>query len=229
MNLLSLKKLWRMVKSNKSKAIDRWVRRHTGAHQCLCGCGEEIVIKRIHYRKTVGIPKFIKGHNIQVSKKEMEDLEAQAKEDKNPWNNLTEEEREQRLANLQSFKSGEDNPSWKGGVRLDEQGYIQILRPDHPQARSGYVAEHRLVVEERTRNDFPDCPFLIEIGGEKYLNPKAVVHHIDEDKTNNSSSNLMLLENQRAHAFIHMSTLPMEEKLRRISLGIYHSKPLDEE
>jgi hypothetical protein len=218
-----------MAKSKRSKAIDRWIRRNTNRHVCLCGCGEYVQVARIHSRPSIGIPKFIKGHNIQVSKKEMEELEAKAKVEKNPWNNLTEEEREQRLANLKSFKSGEDNPSWKGGVRLDEQGYIQVLTADHPFSRSGYMAQHRLVVEERTRKDFPDCPFLVEVDGEKYLNPKSVVHHIDEDKTNNSSGNLMLLENQSAHSFIHMSSLPMEERLRRISLGIYHSKPLNKE
>lgn len=183
----------------------------------------------MHARPSIGAPKFIKGHNIQVSKKEMEDLEAKAKEDKNPWSGLTEEEREQRLANLKSFKSGADNPSWKGGIRLDEQGYIQVLSPGHPHARSGYMAQHRLVVEERTRKEFPDSPLLIIVAGDKYLHPKSVVHHIDEDKTNNSSDNLMLLSGQRPHAFLHNSSLPMEERLRRISLGIYHSKPLSEE
>jgi hypothetical protein len=91
------------------------------------------------------------------------------------------------------------------------------------------MAEHRLVVEERTRREDPDSPLLVDIEGEKYLHPKSVVHHIDEVKSNNNSENLMLLENQSAHSFIHHSPLPMEEVLRRISLGIYHSKPLNEE
>jgi hypothetical protein len=71
---------------------------------------------------------------------------------------------------------------------------------------------------------------MVEVNGEKYLSPKAVVHHIDEVKSNNyagdgpgDNGNLMLLPNQAAHAFIHNSRLPMEERLRRISLGIYHS------
>jgi hypothetical protein len=195
----------------------------------LCGCEEEIQIKRIHYRKSVGIPKFIKGHNIQVSKEEIEELETKAAEEKNPWNNLTDEEKKERLSKLKSFKRGKDNPSWKGGRRVDEQGYVQILMPDHPYARSGYVAEHRLVVEERTRLLDPDNPSLVEVDGEKYLRTKAVVHHINEIKTDNSEENLMLLPEQKFHAFLHNSPLPMEEVLRRISLGICHSKPLDEE
>lgn len=70
----------------------------------------------------------------------------------------------------------------------------------------------------------------------KYLDQKSVVHHIDEVKSNNDAGtgpndigNLMLLENQAAHSFIHHSPLPMEERLRRISLGIYHSQQIDEE
>ncbi len=139
------------------------------------------------------------------------------------------------LSHLSNFKKGEEIPSWKGGRRIGDQGYVQILVPEHPFAKDGYVAEHRLVVEERTRKYYPDSPLLVEIDGKKYLKPSAVVHHIDEVKTNNNpgdgpgdDGNLMLLPNQSAHAFIHNSPLPMEERLRRIALGIYHSGKINE-
>lgn len=171
----------------------------------------------------MGIPKFRRGHNLQLSEEKVKEV---VEEKNSVWSNLSEEERERRLSNLKSFGKREENPAWKGGRRIDDNGYIQILMPDHPFANDGYVAEHRLVVEERTRKEDPNNPLLVEVKGEKYLIPSCVVHHIDEVKTNNASENLMLLRNQSAHAFIHKSTLPMEERLRRIEMGIYHSGPI---
>ena len=217
-----------MAKPRSSKSITRWVRRNQGKHPCGCGCEEYIVVKREHSKPSVGLPKFVKGHNLQ--KKQGAPLtkeEAIPKE--SAWDKLSPEERERRVSQLKSFGKGEDNPSWKGGRRLDANGYIQILFNEHPFARDGYMAEHRLVVEIRTRKKSPQHFLLVEVQGEKYLSPKAIVHHIDEVKTNNSSENLMLLPNQAAHAFIHNSPLPMEERLRRISIGVFHSGPLKEE
>ncbi len=219
-----------MPKPRKSITIDRWVRRNQDKHVCQCGCDYYIEVKREHYKKSVGIPKYIKGHNLQPVSDEPVIVSPP-----NSWDNLTEEERQHRLSHLSNFKKGDKNPSWKGGRRVDDQGYIQILTPEHPFAKDGYVAEHRLVVEERTRKYFPDSPLLIEVDGEKYLKSSAVVHHVDEVKTNNNPGNgpgehgnLMLLPNQAAHAFIHNSPLPMEERLRRIALGIYHSGKINE-
>lgn len=222
-----------MAKNKKSRNIDRWVRRHQNKHLCGCGCGEFIEIRREHYRKSVGIPKFIPGHNLQ--KKEVVE-EVQEEEKPSLWDKLSPEEKQRRLNQLKNFGSGEENPAWKGGRRSDENGYVQIRMPDHPFAKDGYVYEHRLVVEERTKKYDPNNEFLVEVGGEKYLHPKSVVHHIDEVKTNNNVGkgqydigNLMLLENQTAHAFIHYSPLPMRERLRRIAAKVYHSGELSPE
>jgi hypothetical protein len=217
---------------NKIKDITRWVRRHQFKHLCGCGCGEFIPITRAHAKPSVGIPKYIKGHNLRpkLSPEEVEE------EKESAWDKLSPEEQERRLGQLTSFKKREKNPSWKGGRRIDENGYVRLLMPDHPFAKDGYVAEHRFKVEERTRKYHPNHPLLVDVDGKKYLDPQSVVHHIDEVKTNNDVGNgpneignLMLLPNQAAHSFIHHSPLPMEERLRRIDLGIYHSKQLDEE
>jgi len=219
-------------KSKKSRSVDRWVQRNQGKHPCWCGCGDFIYITREHHKKSVGVPKFIKGHNLQQGAVEATPPPAPEKE--SAWDKLSSEEQQRRLGHLKSFGAGEENPAWKGGRRLDDAGYYQILCPEHPFAKGGYMAEHRLLVEERTRTYYPDSPHLIEINGEKYLRSDTVVHHIDEDKTHNDpgkgpgdEGNLMLLEKQAAHAFIHRSPLPMEERLHRISLGIYHSGPLN--
>jgi len=36
-------------------------------HYCACGCGERIVVKPVHHRPSVGIPRFIQEHSGPVS------------------------------------------------------------------------------------------------------------------------------------------------------------------
>ena len=67
--------------------------------------------------------------------------------------------------------------------------YKKVYKPDHPRAMScGCVYEHRLVMESL-------------IG--RYLEPEEQVHHVDEDKTNNSPSNLKLCSTQKEHSLEH--------------------------
>lgn len=212
--------------SKKTQKISRWVRYHQGKHLCQCGCGEYIVVTRQHYKPSCGIPKFCPGHNLKLDPDEPLPV---VEEKESVWDRLSPEEKERRIGQLKSFGTGEDNPSWKGGRRVDDHGYVQIRLPEHPRQRDGYVYQHRLVVEERTRKEDPNNPCLVEIAGEKYLPSNVIVHHIDEVKTNNVSSNLMLLPDQRCHHYIHFSKLPMEERLFRIAKGILHDNPLTEE
>lgn len=80
---------------------------------------------------------------------------------------------------------GERNGSWKGGRRIDEQGYILVYMPDHPfAAANGCVREHRLIVEAA-------------IG--RYLTESEIVHHRDDDPSNNAIDNLLLYESNAAH------------------------------
>ena len=78
--------------------------------------------------------------------------------------------------------------NWKGG-RTKKDGYILIRRSDHPHAdpSTGYVREHRLIVEQ-------------SIG--RYLTPEEVVHHINGDKSDNRIGNLAVMsasEHSRLH------------------------------
>lgn len=76
------------------------------------------------------------------------------------------------------------NANWNGG-RTTNRGYVMIRRPDHPHAnRLGYVAEHRLVMEE-------------QLG--RYLAREEAVHHLDGDKANNAPSNLALYQSNGLH------------------------------
>lgn len=80
---------------------------------------------------------------------------------------------------------GDRNGSWKGGVRTDKRGYILVYKPEHPFAASnGCVRLHRLVAEEK-------------LG--RYLTQDEVVHHKDEDPSNNSPDNLMVYATNAIH------------------------------
>lgn len=90
---------------------------------------------------------------------------------------------------------------WQGGV-TNHQGYIRIQLPNHPQAKKGYVFEHRIVVEN----------FIGRI-----LLPSEVVHHLNEIKTDNRIENLMLFENNKAHMKFHtkLKQFGMTNPIRR--------------
>jgi len=84
---------------------------------------------------------------------------------------------------------GEKNHSWKNGRRKCKRGYVMLLRPKHPFATlKGYVMEHRILMEEM-------------IG--RYLKPEEVVHHINNNTSDNRMENLILFANQKEHIEYH--------------------------
>lgn len=69
------------------------------------------------------------------------------------------------------------------------KGYPVIYDPTHPRAKSnGYVKEHIVVMEKLLGRPLKD--------GE-------VIHHINEDKTDNRPENLMLFESHSEHMKYH--------------------------
>ena len=94
---------------------------------------------------------------------------------------------------------GEDNPNWNGGRYITKQGYVLILKPDHPKAMlGGYVSEHRLVMEEYLGR-------YLESG--EIRGWDEIPHHIDEDKQNNSIENLELCLD-KVHKKFHSDLTP---------------------
>lgn len=92
-----------------------------------------------------------------------------------------------------SFRPGGRHPLWKGGRIQDKHGYVLVHLPTHPHTNSsGYVREHRLVMEKK-------------LG--RFLDPVEVVHHIDGNPRNNHPGNLHLYatngEHMRAEASRH--------------------------
>ena len=84
--------------------------------------------------------------------------------------------------------SGSNHPSWKGGRRKSGK-YIMILQHSHPFCDvSGYIMEHRLVMEKH-------------LG--RYLQKEELVHHIDGNPTNNDIKNLKLFISWSSHMKFH--------------------------
>lgn len=80
---------------------------------------------------------------------------------------------------------GKDNPNWRGGrILIDGYWYVYSIKHPH-RIKSGYVAEHRLIMEDL-------------LG--RYLKPQEVIHHKNGIITDNKKSNLILCKSTGEHA-----------------------------
>lgn len=91
----------------------------------------------------------------------------------------------------QAPPSGDRNPAYKSGRKIDRDGYVLVSAPlGHPYARVrkgrlyGLIYEHRLIVEDR-------------IG--RYLLPSETVDHIDGLRLHNNPSNLRVFDSNALH------------------------------
>lgn len=102
--------------------------------------------------------------------------------------------------NHQYGLKGELNASWKDGTRDYPNHYKMVTDISHP-FRNEYnlipvyvlVAEKYLLTDENS----------VDINGNKYLNPKCVVHHKDFDKKNDNPENLYIFDDTSKHVLYH--------------------------
>ena len=82
----------------------------------------------------------------------------------------------------------ENNPNWKGGRFIDNNGYALIYHLNHPLVKTnGYIFEHRLVIERK-------------LG--RYLLPEEKCHHLGA-KDDNRLMMLMAFSSNSAHRRFH--------------------------
>jgi len=87
------------------------------------------------------------------------------------------------------LRKGEKASHWKGGRKIDKDGYIYIFQPNHPFCNNvGYIFEHRFVIEQK-------------LG--RYLEPEERAHHINGIKNDNRIENLQLFINEIEHQKFH--------------------------
>jgi len=91
------------------------------------------------------------------------------------------------LRHRKSPPFGEKHPNWNNGIYHNKHGYIMLLSKKHPSGQK-YVMEHRLVMEKH-------------LG--RYLKQKEVVHHINNNPSDNRIENLKVFANDNNHKKFH--------------------------
>lgn len=92
-----------------------------------------------------------------------------------------------------SFLNRGHGNRWNGGVSYKANGYKLLYKPTHPNRdKRGYIMEHRFIMSEHLKRP---------------LNKQEVVHHIDQDITNNDIRNLQLFKNKSSHRKHHASLI----------------------
>ena len=173
---------------------------------CQCGCGGKAPIATQTGRKNIkGEPvEFLKGHQLRIFPPEEYKIEI------NPSGlcqcgcgqptliaNTTDRRKNLIKGQPKNFikghaprnqKRGEDSYMWKGG-RCETLGYIKIHAPEHPKADANRrVFEHILVAEKALGKILP-------LG--------AVVHHVNEDGSDNRPNNLVICQDVAYHFLLH--------------------------
>lgn len=104
---------------------------------------------------------------------------------------------------------GERNDSWKGGKRINDQGYVEVYAPNYEHTRpNGYVREHILVAEKMLGRRLK----FYSVGDGR----NEVVHHINGIKTDNREENLLVLS---ASDHLKLHRCETKEKIDEVLLN----------
>ena len=113
-------------------------------------------------------------------------------------NNFNHSDKSKQLFSEQRI--GNKNARWNGGRKL-QNGYVMIKDRAHPDTdANGYIQEHRLVMEKYLN---------------RYLKNSEVVHHINNNKTDNRLENLMLFNSNSDHATHHSKIRNAGQNVRK--------------
>ena len=105
------------------------------------------------------------------------------------------------MSNKKFNKFGKNHWNWKGGIKINSQGYILVYCPKHPyRDKQNYVRKHRIVMEK-------------SIG--RYVLPIEIVHHINGIKNDNRLKNLSLML-KKQHDKISAQTRKKKLKIIKI-------------
>jgi hypothetical protein len=117
---------------------------------------------------------------------------------------------------------GKYNPNWHGGKpKRRKDGYMFTYFLNHPFAiKKRYVLEHRYVVEKWLKKQSPNSKYLIKVDGfpGKWLSPICVIHHKNNNCSDNRLNNLKLFPNNAEHARYHGHGRDMEA-MRKARVG----------
>ena len=84
-------------------------------------------------------------------------------------------------------KRRDKSPNWKGGRMISNWGYVLLRLPGHHLSdSSGYVREHRLVMEQHLGRP---------------LQRGEIIHHINGIRDDNRIENLQLLPSRWSHTY----------------------------
>jgi hypothetical protein len=108
------------------------------------------------------------------------------------------------------YFSGENGATWKGGKTTNKQGYVMVLKKEHPHAVAPNfrISEHRLQMEKK-------------LG--RYLKKEEHVHHLNGIKNDNRIENLVLITKSE-HSSIHMEERWKNPKFSKIARKAVRNK-----
>ena len=99
--------------------------------------------------------------------------------------------------------SGINNPNYRNGrTQNGPDGYVFILKPEHPKAKQGYVSEHLLVWEQSHGKQLPKG---------------WLIHHLNGIKNDNRPENLEAME---VKTHVHLIS-KLQSRIRYLESQLY--------